>query len=165
VRGLGVIVVALAACGTPTPDWTVGVDAGPCVPYMVPAGTNLMTPAVSFTADVMPVFQANCASASCHGLSQSTTGLALGNGATNATTAYTRLVGPMSGELATMPYVTAGEPGNSFLMHKMDADLCSLDAACSGGSCQRPMPYDVGVLPVDQRDIVRRWIAQGASSD
>jgi hypothetical protein len=58
--------------------------------------------------------------------------------------------------------VTPGDPSNSYLMHKLDADQCQFAAQCVAGDCLKPMPYDVGSLTTDKRDLVRRWIAQGA---
>ena len=48
------------------------------------------------------------------------------------------------------------------VMHKLDADQCTL--ACANGDCQHAMPFD-GMLPVETRDIVRRWISQGAQNN
>jgi hypothetical protein len=51
------------------------------------------------------------------------------------------------------------------LMRKMDGSQCALDAQCAGGSCQSSMPKNESLLEVAQRDIVRRWIAQGAKQN
>ena len=42
---------------------------------------------------------------------------------------------------------------------------CALDAQCTSGSCQGSMPKNDKPLAVETRDIVRRWIAQGAKND
>jgi hypothetical protein len=39
-----------------------------------------------------------------------------------------------------------------------------VSSKCSGGDCERTMPFD-GQLPVETRDIMRRWIAQGAPNN
>ncbi|MEO8548597.1 MAG: hypothetical protein ABI678_01435 [Kofleriaceae bacterium] len=158
------LLVLLAACGTPPPEWTA--DAGACVGYAMPPGTDLTAPTVSFKTDVMPVLTANCASSSCHGISDNPQGgLFLGaqqkKGA-DAATVYQKLVGPMAGQLSTMPYVTPNDPAKSYLMHKLDGDQCQFEAACTNGNCARSMPYDRS-LAVETRDIVRRWISQGAT--
>jgi len=160
VRGLW-IVCAVAACGTPPPTWSP--DAGPCMPYMPPSGTDLMTPTVSFKTDVMPVFLASCASTSCHGLASSPKGnLFLGAKATDAATVYGNLVAKPSAQLPSMPFITANDATSSYMMHKLDADQCMFKTECVGHDCLQPMPYDTGSLAVDTRDTVRRWIAQGA---
>jgi len=144
---------------------SAGVGGG-CQPYQVPAGTDLTTPTVSLKNDVVVgIFNASCGAAACHG---SPTGLGvvqLGSetaAGADASQVRTGLVGVDSAELATMPYVTAGDPTKSYLMHKMDGDQCQFDAQCAGASCLATMPNGGVVLPVPQRDVVRRWIAQGA---
>ncbi len=157
---------ALGACGTPPPTWAP--DAGACTPYTTPTTTDLTTPTVSFATDVMPVFAHNCSSSSCHGIADSPRGdlflgAELAHG-TDATTVYAGLVGKPSAQLPTMPYVTAGDPTNSYLVHKLDADQCMYQTSCVGHDCLQAMPYDTAALPVETRDVVRRWIAQGASA-
>jgi hypothetical protein len=157
--------VALAACGTPPPVWEV--DAGPCQPYVTTA--NMMMPTVSFKTDVMPVFAASCSSSSCHGITDSPRGgLFLGaelkHGA-DASTVYTGLVGKASPQLPEMPFVTASDPSKSYLMHKLDGDQCMFETSCVGGDCQKSMPYDTGALSIENRDVIRRWIAQGATQN
>jgi len=50
-------------------------------------------------------------------------------------------------------------------MRKMDASTCTLDAKCTGGSCGQSMPKGDPPLPIDTRDVVRRWILQGAQDN
>jgi len=78
---------------------------------------------------------------------------------------YMAIVGVRGDELQTMPFVTAGNPRESYLMRKLDGSQCALDAMCNGGSCQDSMPKNEGLLDVATRDKVRRWIAQGAKND
>jgi hypothetical protein len=154
--------IALAACGTPPPVWEV--DAGACVPYTT--SESLMTPSASFKTDVMPIFGKSCSSTSCHGIADSPQGgLFLGaelKHGSDATQVYAGLVGKPSLQLKSMAFVTAGDPANSYLMHKLDGDQCMFETSCAGGDCQKTMPYDTGSLSVDDRDVIRRWIAQGA---
>lgn len=134
-----------------------------CDDYQPPAGFDAMKPSVSFAADVMPIFGQSCAFSTCHG---STTGPA--NGVflgKDPARAYAAIVGVRGDELQTMPFVTAGDPRQSYLMRKMDGSQCALDSQCSGGSCQSSMPKNETLLDVPTRDIVRRWIAQGAKND
>ncbi|MFT3695279.1 MAG: hypothetical protein QM831_19255 [Kofleriaceae bacterium] len=159
--------LALAACGVPAPSF--GPDGGDetCQAYQTPMTTDLMSPSVSFKTDVMPVLTGNCASASCHGVSDGAAGnLFLGaelKHGSDSGMVFTNLM-VMSQQAAAMPYVTPGDPEQSYLMHKLDADQCSIASQCVGGNCQHTMPYD-GQLPVETRDIVRRWIAQGAMNN
>ncbi|MDB4990403.1 MAG: hypothetical protein JWN04_5581, partial [Myxococcaceae bacterium] len=112
--------------------------------------------------DVSPVFARSCAFSSCHGTETSARPVFLGTRGSNVARG---LVNKMATQLPTMPYVTPGEPRESYLMRKMDASHCALDAQCDGGSCQGSMPKDALLLEVSTRDIVRRWIAQGAKDD
>ena len=144
-----------------------GSGDGSCQPYVVPAGTDLMTPAVTFSTNVMgQVFVNNCGTSSCHGDKPGMGGLFLGASAADAATVYAEIVGKNSSELTSMPFVTAGDPSKSYLMHKMDGDQCQFDAECVAPSCLAAMPNGATMLlPVAYRDIVRRWIAQGAKND
>jgi hypothetical protein len=161
--------VVMAACGTPGPSWLpdAGSGSGACEPYMSTA--NLQSPITSFANDVTPVLQTSCTSVSCHGIDMLPSGgLFLGNegsGSSGASEIISGLVGQASGELVTMPYVTAGDPTKSYLMHKLDNDLCVYQTACVGANCMMPMPYGTAELPTATRDIVRRWIAQGATDN
>jgi hypothetical protein len=133
------------------------------------SGTDLTQPVVSFKTDVMVIFNDNCGSSTCHGTTMSPSG-ALFLGALSATggdasAVYAALVGPKSGELLSMPFVTPGDPSKSYLMHKVDGDQCHFDAECVGQSCLAAMPNGGQTMPVSRRDTVRRWIAQGAKDN
>ena len=135
-----------------------------CVDYSPPAGFDANSPTVSFATDVMPIFGNSCAFSTCHGSTTgSSNGIFLGKG--NATKVHDAIVGKTGDENLTMPFVSAGDPRNSYLMRKMDASQCAIDAQCTGASCQASMPQNEESLPVETRDIVRRWIAQGAKND
>jgi hypothetical protein len=141
-----------------------------CPAYQVPAGTDLTTPIVSFKTDVMPIFNANCGASSCHGAATSTPGfIFLGSEAaagSDASTVAAGLVGKFASELSAIPIVTAGDPTKSYIMHKLDGDQCLYDSQCVGGSCLAEMPNGLGhPLAATTRDVVRRWIAQGAKND
>lgn len=153
---------ACAACGgdgTPT--------ATECFDY---ASFNLSTPAVSFKADVLPVFQRSCSfSATCHGAVAGSAGFTyLGPGIGVEITAEelaeieAQNVGAASRAPSGMPRISAGDPSQSFLMHKIDHTLSCRDLACTPETCGAPMPYGGMLLPAEERDAIRRWIAQGA---
>jgi hypothetical protein len=146
-----------------------------------------MSPTVSFKKDVLPLFQFSCGiSTSCHGGTPATDiqqrGLFLGcsgaqidGGNCEATTpddeaaqVYGGLVGATANvpiEESCMPFVTAGDPTKSYLMHKMDGDESCTVSCCTAGNmavaqneglqgtltgsqwCGTFMPYQVMVLP------------------
>jgi hypothetical protein len=160
-----------------------GGDAGVMCPQPVgcptptPATTQLMTPVVSFKADVVPLFQMSCSlSSSCH--SEMLGGpslLYLGGPLTmppDPAGIYKATINVNSLELPTMVYIKPGDVENSYLMHKMDGDLCQF-TTCS----QNPIPMCGVVMPMagcaleatgggpNPRDVVRRWIAQGAQNN
>ena len=160
--------VALAACGTPPPQWLP--DAGPCVAYAVPSTTDLATPTMSFHANVMNILNTHCGSGMCHGSADHPTGgVFLGSSTAmgaDAEAAFAAIVGQPSGELGSMSLVTPGDPARSYLMHKLDGDQCLFETSCASPGCQHSMPSDLELLlPVAERDIVRRWIAQGATAN
>ena len=179
------LVLTLSACGgtqmmTGGPDGggggadsggsSDGGGGGSCPPYMVPPGTNLTTPVVSFKNDVMRVFNNSCDLVACHGTQTNPQGgLFLGAEAAmraDAAMVHAGIVGKASAELPSMPFITAGDPSKSYLMHKMDGDQCAFDNQCVNKSCQALMPSGGSqVLPVAIRDTVRRWIAQGAANN
>jgi hypothetical protein len=164
VKWLLVIAASVGnACGTAPPSWAP--DAGPCIEYV--STIDLNTPTMSFKTDVVPVLESSCASASCHGIADGPKGdLFLGAQLAHGSDAdqvHAALVGPSSVQLPSMKFVAAGDPKNSYIMHKLDNDQCMYNTSCVGSDCQHSMPFDVA-LAQDKRDILRRWIAQGAAN-
>lgn len=154
--GLVGLVPAGSSCSSDPP-------AAACNDYQPPAGFDATTPAVSFANDVMPVFKRSCAFSTCHGSNVGTSnGIFLGSDGAKVHAGFVNVRGD---ELTTMPFVTPGNPRESYLMRKMDGSQCALDAQCTGGSCQGSMPKNEPTLEIETRDIVRRWIAQGAKND
>jgi hypothetical protein len=157
-----------------TPD-SGGTDSG-CTAYVSEA--DLTTPTVSFKTDILPIFQQSCGvnGATCHGdIAEEDAGLerpflGLFDGGTDPATVISAIVGVPSNEDPQMKEVTAGSAANSYLMHKLDGDECTLAAACAKGStiyttCGANMPFTAASLDVSTRDTIRRWIAQGASNN
>jgi hypothetical protein len=60
--------------------------------------------------------------------------------------------------------VDPGNPGASWLMHKLDGTQDWFLGVCSGGFCGQQMPLG-GELPLDVRDTIRFWIVSGAAND
>jgi hypothetical protein len=153
---------ALAGAGCPASDHD-SEDPSACKDYASPAGFDGLSPGVSFANDVLPIFARSCAFSTCHGsTSGAANGVFLGR---DGPRVHAAIVNGKSAELTSMPLVTPGNPRESYLMRKMDGSQCALDAQCTGGSCQSSMPKGDTVLDVATRDIVRRWIAQGAKDD
>jgi len=86
------------------------------------------------------------------------------------------IVGVKSVEDPSMNIVTAGDPANSYMMHKIDGDMCSIMSMCAPMSTSLPtavtmpcgvqMPYQVGQpLTGAQSATIWNWIAQGANNN
>jgi hypothetical protein len=142
-------------------------------------GSALQSPTVSFANDIQPIFNGSCAisGASCHGsptTNPQTTGqIYLGSvhGGVPASSILPKIVDQTSPENGSMNIIKAGDPVNSYLMHKLDGDQCQYSSACNATmnplffNCGIQMPYNSGVLDQGRRDKIRRWIAQGAMAN
>ncbi len=155
-------VTTLASCSSTT------APAATCTAYVVPAGTDLTT-VTSFKKDVLPILVQSCAFTSCHGEPNGTNnGISLGlklPATSDASKVVAGMVNVKAKELTTMNFVTPSDPANSYLMHKIDGDNCVYNAMCTDGTCQATMPQAGDLMPPAQRDIFRRWIAQGAQDN
>ncbi len=141
-----------------------GSDEAQCRDDVPPASFDPQTPSVAFARDVKPIFKQSCAFTSCHGsLSGSSNGVFLGG--EDPQRVHAAIVGVKATKLPTMALVEPADPRASFLLRKMDGSHCVLDAQCTGGDCGQVMPRNGETLPVESRDTVRRWIAQGAKND
>ncbi len=181
-----------------------GADGGTCMPGSTPAYTScadLTTPTVSFATDIQPIFNQSCGLSTpgtCHALQQpgnATPWLVyLGSfpnpSSVDAGQVLEGIVGQPAFEDPSMSIIKAGDPDNSYLMHKLDYDQCQFSTACNGPNlkqnplqinCGSGMPYLSGTLCLDsqtpcvrgqtittqygERDQIRRWIAQGAKNN
>lgn len=154
-----VIVIAVAASGcsrsshgAPEKDAGFGVD--------VTIGERLDAPPVRFRADVVPILEARCAFASCHGDRTAAHGVFLGRGAPHD--AHDGLVGVVSARYRGQVLVKPFDSGGSFVMRKIDGTLAGLSC---GDACGAPMPKKNPPLAARERIVVARWIAQGAKDD
>jgi hypothetical protein len=167
------------ACSSRTDTRTEDAGSSGCEPY---TSTADLSQTVSFRNDVVPMFHANCAGGkACHrGAGNATPkSLALGDvdGGLPASAIFQGLVGTKAAEDPDMDLITPGDPGSSYLMHKIDGDQCTLAAHCNAGelgtkypNCGGPMPpvpppNTAPRLPTATRDIVRAWIHQGAQNN
>lgn len=139
-------------------------DGGTCNDYSPPASFDAQNPQVSFSKDVMPIFKGSCAFTSCHGLQGSNNGVFLGESGGPAAV-HQSLLNKKADKLPSMDVVKPGDPSQSFLIKKIDGSACTLNAQCVGGTCGDSMPRQEEIMPVDMRDTIRRWIAQGAKND
>lgn len=157
-----------------------------CKPPACPfdyASVVLDTPDVSFESDVFPILRRSCGLSSvCHGSETSSAAkLYLGPKKSDTVTVIdTVLYQKIIDGVANVPSKTApemdliepGDPSKSFLMLKMDGCHDVAGLACtpqpkskSGAKCGDRMPQGNSSLCADDRDVIRRWIAQGAAND
>jgi hypothetical protein len=157
------LLIASMACavlvtGCPKDDGEV------CADYTPPASFDAQNPKVSFSKNVMPIFKPSCAFTNCHGLMGSSNGVFLGEGS-GPGAVHANIVGRRSSKMQSMDLVKPGDPRESFMMRKLDGSHCVLEAQCTNGDCGDSMPRREELLPIEERDTIRRWIAQGAKND
>ena len=178
----------IVSCSSaPASDGNGGGDSGPgcgdaaagsgsCTPYVSCA--DLTTPKVSFSKDVLPVFNKSCGigGQQCHGdpnVAKHTAQPYLGQspGTPVVATIFAGIINQPAAEDVKMSLVVPGAPDKSYLVHKVDGDACQFAAECNTTSnplfknCGIQMPFQAGSLDVATRDTIRRWIAQGAKND
>ncbi|MEP7122601.1 MAG: hypothetical protein ABJE95_16885 [Byssovorax sp.] len=132
-------------------------------------------PAVGFKADVLPIFRTSCGlSASCHGSQNGPGGQHFlgpkkddpAPSAADIQVIFDQWVGQTPVVNAGMNLITAKDPEHSFLMYKLDGLKCSKLSCASDDTCLALMPQgNTEPMPAAQRDVIRRWIAQGAKND
>jgi hypothetical protein len=133
-------------------------------------------PTRSFKTDVLPIFEQSCSlSASCHGNPQSPMtgqGYQVYLGEVNPKTTpsdvnkiLSLIVQKPSPTATNMNIVQPGKPEASFLMLKMDGAIQCSAATCTFNNCGAVMPQGSTPLPLDTRNVVRDWIAQGAQNN
>lgn len=111
---------------------------------------------LSHAADINQIWVDGCLGTGCHSAGQQLPDL--------ETDAYAAIVGAASGQ-APIPYVTAGDSANSYLMHKIDGTFM-LDVSQGGCGCGAGTPMPAGGAPPLEpavRDAIRRWIDEGAN--
>jgi len=108
---------------------------------------------VSFSADVQPIFTANCALAGCHTGPSPEEGLDL-----RAGRSYARLVNVDSHECGQLKRVRPGRPDASYLVFKLEGP----PQPCFSGD---RMPRNAPPLSASDRETIQTWIAQGAANN
>lgn len=97
----------------------------------------ITVPPVSYSSDIQPLFNANCAGSNCH-VGGTANGLSLEN--------YTSLMnGGNSGAV-----VLSGNPDGSIIVRRLE------------GNIQPQMPLGRGALPQNEIQLIRDWITHGA---
>ncbi|MGI9203135.1 MAG: Ig-like domain-containing protein [Woeseiaceae bacterium] len=140
------ITILMAACGGGSGS---GVTANPPPPLPPPP-----PPPPAFNpvfSDIQAnIFTPTCATAGCHAGAGAPQGLVLDDA-----NSFALLVGVASNEVPAVLRVAAGDPGNSYLIQKLEGN------AASGAQ----MPLNGTPLPQATIDIVRQWIIDGAVDD
>lgn len=139
-------------------------------------GLDLMNPTVSFSNEVMPIFERNCSEQLCHGNAEGPRAeLYLGPAEdateTDITTVYADLKRP-SKTAPSLMLVDPGNPDQSFMMLKLEGCQNTLGLTCTAepnlcrsecGDPMPPLPRDTYASLDDTAKLtLRRWIAQGA---
>jgi hypothetical protein len=165
--------VGLGGCGGgDTGGSGGGTSDGPvCFDYAKWDGS---TPVVSFKDEVLPLMRRSCGlSSSCHGTTGNPPGYVyLGSPASGPAPTdleiqamFDEMLAPAK-EAVGMARVKPGAPDQSFLMYKMDGDLSCKGITCDSTlGCGTSMPQSSPILSLDERNLVRRWISQGAKND
>jgi hypothetical protein len=167
------VACAAAACGGG--DSTDGAGGGAnkpvCFDY---SGWDGSAPAVSFQSDVLPILRRSCGlSSSCHGSASNPPGYVFLGPAPSAPppsaldlqAMFDSMLAPAT-EATGMARVKPGAPDQSFLMYKLDGDFSCKGLTCDPHlGCGTSMPQASSLLSADERDLIRRWIAQGAQND
>ena len=136
----GLPLLAILACGGGDSSGPGGGNGGTTGP------TN-----PTLSADVQPIFTANCALAGCHTGTVPAEGQNLSSG-----NAFGNTVGIPSVQLPSMNRVTPNDPSQSYLVHKIEGTHLSV-----GGSGLR-MPLGRGALSSTQIATIGAWITSGA---
>jgi len=102
--------------------------------------------AVDYTSEVQPIFNGRCIG--CHSGSSAPQGLKL-----DSANSFSNLVNVASHEVPSLKRVKPGDPGNSYLVQK-------IEGTASVGS---RMPLGGSPLSADQIALIRRWISEGAN--
>jgi hypothetical protein len=172
LSSLAVVAAALGATGCSSSS--TGSDGGGGLP------TN-----VSFSKDVMPIFQQSCTLSNvCHGqmFNSAEENLYLGDNIMNTADiinqVYTGLVGVPALEDPKMSLVTAGDASKSYITYKdngtqdmlasdcaMVTPLCPSPSCTASAPCGALMPYTGVIIDQNLRDTIEGWIAEGAKNN
>ena len=105
---------------------------------------------VNFELQIQPIFTNSCALAGCHASPGAKAGLNL-----DAASSIANLVNVPSSQQPGLQRVLPGNPDDSYLVRKLEG---------GPGITGARMPLSRASLPTAQLDLIRLWIAQGASA-
>jgi hypothetical protein len=157
-RSLFLLAVGVVSCSSSSSGSSSGAT---CTEYT--STSDLNAPSVSMKSDIQPIIDRACTFSSCHGGGSGKLTLVQGD----ASKSRAALVDVAAPENPSMKLVATGDPKNSWLMKKLDGDVCLFKDKCTkvDGDCGDTMPQSGDILAVDERDKFRRWIAQGAKDN
>ena len=133
-----------------------------------------MSPKVTFSKDVLPIFRNSCGFSSCHGNASPTESARHYYGPGNSeptpdmtqiTAIFEQSVGKPAVEEPSLSLIEPGKPDKSFLLYKLDGASCASLPCAAKKTCGASMPQSNPLLAEEKRDTIRRWIAQGAKND
>jgi len=110
-------------------------------------------PPVSYARDIEPAFQATCATPGCHSAQSRASGLVL-----EKDSSYSGIVGVPSRQSPALNLITPGDPGRSYLLHKLRGTQVSV----GGSGVQMPAG---GATDPTLISNVQNWTEQGAQKD
>jgi hypothetical protein len=160
------LALSVASCSgdDSKPGTTTG--GGNCAHFNYATYMASATP-VPFDTQVVPLMNLTCAlGVACHSMGSSHPPALGGTGSTPASI-KAAIVGINSTEVASMKYVVAGDPQNSYLMRKIEEEnpgcglMCTPPAASPMG-CSTRMPSLAPALTAAEQTTFRDWIKQGA---
>jgi hypothetical protein len=138
------------------------------------AGFDGMSPAVSFSKEVLPILRNSCGFSSCHGNVSPTDparhyfGPSNGDPAPDMTqiaAIFAQSVGKPAALEPNLAVIEPGKPDKSFLLYKLDGASCTALPCAAKKTCGTSMPQSNPLLVATKVDAIRRWIAQGAKND
>ncbi len=188
-RSLMTLALLVGACSNKPPE---ELDGPTCEAQSCPFDYSSWSgdsPETKFEEHVLPILQRACNASVCHDQSKPKAGMFLGTclpgkcpydtplTADDRTTIIDKNLLVASKTLPDMQRVVPGDPEHSFIMYKIDGclDPKLFSTACdvqpgtvdeaNPPVCGDPMPRGSDYLCSDERDLLRRWIAQGAQNN
>jgi hypothetical protein len=146
---VGAVLGALSGATTTTTGTTTTITT---ITGTTSSTTSTTAPAVSFSGQVQPIFNARCALSGCHSGAFPTGGLDLSAGV-----AHGNLVDQPSSECPSFKRVAPGAPDSSYIIFKLQGS-----GTCFVGV---QMPFGGPPLSAAEIDTIRTWIAQGAANN
>ncbi len=159
-------------CAQPLQCYKGGCSKGACIEF------SSVTNTVSFSKNVIPIFQSSCNFSACHdgSLNQPQEGLDLGINketggmmtAAQITAVHDSIVGK-SAKRSTLHIVEPGSPEKSWLIAKVTYDdfaICpSISKSCTAKGCGNREPENSPPLDQNSINTLVAWVKGGAKND